>query len=446
MAIMLNEQAGSVTLEQEPGILERMIGWFREHGIEAQVETVTPDLLADTVRQAAAGKWDALIAGGGDGTVSLLAGNLAGKNIPLGVLPLGTYNHFARDLNLPLELEEAIRSIAESKPRAVDLAEVNQHFFVNNSSIGIYPRAVAERETLRRQTGGGKRLLMVWAGIKVLMRRPLVRVRLEMEGKVTERTTPFVFVGNNCYTLGLREDKLRSVPGRRVFVRIRRPGHRDLGPGAAGVARFAQPAAEFRRTGFVAHRRTSHPYPQAAGARGPGRRSHAPPITPLLPHSPAGLTGSRAGIADGHRGAHFGPPFWDGRAPDCRGAAAGAEPAVTGLAGGKWRSDAARRDGASSWPPDNSCDRLPTPQLIVPGNHDIPLFDVVRRFVAPLRRYCRLITNELNPLLPERGDDGAGPEHGPFIDLEEWPDFGRANGADPGNVCTGDRAERSRSW
>lgn len=207
---MLNEQAGSVTLEQEPGILERMIGWFREHGIEAQVETVTPDLLADTVRQAAAGKWDALIAGGGDGTVSLLAGNLAGKNIPLGVLPLGTYNHFARDLNLPLELEEAIRSIAESKPRAVDLAEVNQHFFVNNSSIGIYPRAVAERETLRRQTGGGKRLLMVWAGIKVLMRRPLVRVRLEMEGKVIERTTPFVFVGNNCYTLGLREDKLRA--------------------------------------------------------------------------------------------------------------------------------------------------------------------------------------------------------------------------------------------
>jgi len=219
MAVVINQKAGSIAMQQEPGILARMVDLFRGFGVAAEVELLEVDRMAETARQAIAGKWDALVAGGGDGTVSALAGILAGTKIPLGVLPLGTYNHFAKDLNVPLDLENAIRSVALSEPRPVDLAEVNKHFFVNNSSIGIYPHAVEEREMMRRQTKLSKQVLMIWAAVKVLFRRPLVRVRLEMLEEQVKRTTPFVFVGNNCYSLGLTADKLRPcLDGGCLFV------------------------------------------------------------------------------------------------------------------------------------------------------------------------------------------------------------------------------------
>jgi len=67
------------------------------------------------------------------------------------VLPLGSLNHFARDLNIPADLDKAIAVIAARRTRAVDVGSVNDRVFVNNASIGVYPSIVEAREELRRR-------------------------------------------------------------------------------------------------------------------------------------------------------------------------------------------------------------------------------------------------------------------------------------------------------
>ena len=90
-----------------------------------------------------------LIVGGGDGTISAAAGALAGTGTALGILPLGTLNHFARDLGIPLDLDEAALTIARGKERRVDVAEMNGRTFINNSAVGLYPLMVIDRERSR---------------------------------------------------------------------------------------------------------------------------------------------------------------------------------------------------------------------------------------------------------------------------------------------------------
>ena len=113
-----------------------------------------PDELFDALAEAAkAPGLDALVAGGGDGTLSCAAGHLAGTGRPLGILPLGTLNHLARDAGIPAELEEAAAVIAAGHVREIDLAEVNGRVFVNNSSVGLYPDMVRLREAEQERNG-----------------------------------------------------------------------------------------------------------------------------------------------------------------------------------------------------------------------------------------------------------------------------------------------------
>jgi diacylglycerol kinase family enzyme len=141
----------------------------------------------------------AVVAGGGDGTVGSVAGALAGTDRPLGVLPLGTLNHFAKDLGIPLTLEEAARNVCEGRAVPVDLGEVNGRVFVNNSSLGLYPRIVRRRERLQAREGSGKWPAFLRAALAVLRRYPFLHVRLDADGHEIVRKTPFVFIGNNEY-------------------------------------------------------------------------------------------------------------------------------------------------------------------------------------------------------------------------------------------------------
>ncbi|MEO5735178.1 MAG: diacylglycerol kinase family protein [Rubrivivax sp.] len=95
--------------------------------------------IAVKVTQAISQRADVIVAGGGDGTVSAVAAALTGGDIALGVLPLGTLNHFAKDLGLPLTLDEAVRQIAAGQTTRVDVGGVNGRVFVTNSSLGLYP-------------------------------------------------------------------------------------------------------------------------------------------------------------------------------------------------------------------------------------------------------------------------------------------------------------------
>ena len=125
--------------------------------------------------------------------------------MPLGVLPLGTHNHFAKDLHIPLALAEAAGVIAANHRAAVDVGQVNDRFFINNSSLGMYPHAVLVRNAHRKSNGPWKWAAMTRAAIKVFRRFPMVQVRLTSQNTTVSRKTPMVFVGNNRYELdGLR--------------------------------------------------------------------------------------------------------------------------------------------------------------------------------------------------------------------------------------------------
>lgn len=141
-----------------------------------------------------------VVAVGGDGTVSSVAAVLAGTETPLGILPAGTLNHFARDLGIPTDLPAAAAVIAKASPARVDVARLNERVFVNNSSIGLYPAMVRVRDRLMTR-GWPKRAALVAGSLAAVWQFPNLRLRLSTSGAGVVTRTPFVFVGNNSYEL-----------------------------------------------------------------------------------------------------------------------------------------------------------------------------------------------------------------------------------------------------
>ena len=196
MTILLSAGAGRGAIRHSRQFLDAFV---RSRGIVPTIHVIRRgEEIARLVEQALKGGEKLIVAGGGDGTVSAVAGALAGSEAALGVLPLGTLNHFAKDLGIPIDLEAAARLLLTGRIARVDVGEVNGRVFLNNSSLGLYPAAVVERDRKRR-VGWNKWVALAWAAANLFRRMPLWSVRLETEGDETERLTPFVFVGNNEY-------------------------------------------------------------------------------------------------------------------------------------------------------------------------------------------------------------------------------------------------------
>jgi len=177
---------------------------FAAAGVDADIRLVDPEEIFDALAEGAkAPGLDALVAGGGDGTLSCAAGHLAGTGRPLGILPLGTLNHLARDAGIPAEIDEAAAVIAAGHVREIDLAEVNGRIFVNNSSVGLYPDMVRLREAEQERKGRSKRLAMLSASLTTLRHFRRHRLWISAEGLEAPIHTPLLFVGNNRYAVNL---------------------------------------------------------------------------------------------------------------------------------------------------------------------------------------------------------------------------------------------------
>jgi diacylglycerol kinase family enzyme len=204
LTVLLNAAAGPAAASEGSAVVTRVREAFQRSRLDAEVLEIGHEALTAAARRAAASDADVVVLGGGDGTLGTGAAALVGSQKPLGILPLGTLNHFAKDLGIPLDLDEAVATIAGGHVKEVDVGEVNGRIFLNNSSIGLYPSAVAEREELRHRHGGGKWPAMFSACLDVFRRFPLLAVTLRVEdGAAVAVTTPFVFVGNNRYDMRL---------------------------------------------------------------------------------------------------------------------------------------------------------------------------------------------------------------------------------------------------
>jgi YegS/Rv2252/BmrU family lipid kinase len=198
VACIVNERARSNGAAQ---LTERVTALFREHGAKAETIVVRHGReLTPIARRFAEGGCRTIVAAGGDGTVSAVAAALVGTQASLGVLPLGTLNHFAKDVGIPLDLDAAVETIISGESRLVDVGELNGHIFINNSSIGLYPAIVQERSE-GQSRGMSKWVAFVHALYSVMRRAPSFHADLHADGKFDSADrTPFIFVGNNPYT------------------------------------------------------------------------------------------------------------------------------------------------------------------------------------------------------------------------------------------------------
>jgi YegS/Rv2252/BmrU family lipid kinase len=197
--VIINSGSGNVLGDETAkSIRDRFIA----HGIRANVQIAKNGGEIERLAKHAVEDADVIVAGGGDGTISTVAVAVAKAGKTLGVLPLGTLNNFSKDLDIPQTLNGAVATIATGETKLVDLAEVNGRTFINNSSIGLYPRIVLSRVEQQR-LGRGKWSAAFWATLQMFRLSPFLKVRIELDGKVFLRKTPFVFVGNNEYEMDL---------------------------------------------------------------------------------------------------------------------------------------------------------------------------------------------------------------------------------------------------
>ena len=230
VAIVLNAGSGHGTASKAAEQLKEI---FAAAGREARIRLVTGQESNAAMRDAVEAGCETLVVGGGDGTINCGASAVVGRQIPLGVLPLGTLNHFAKDLGIPLDLEEAAKVVLEGVVCQVDVGEVNGRIFLNNSSLGVYPAIVRLRDKYST-SGRGKWIAALWAGLTVLRRSPFMAVRIVADGETIVRRTPLVLVGNNEYRMvglqaGSRDSLARGKLALYVLNAERRPGLLWLG-------------------------------------------------------------------------------------------------------------------------------------------------------------------------------------------------------------------------
>ena len=164
-------------------------------------ETDRGDRLIHLARQAVAEGFDIVVAAGGDGTQSAVAGALAGTGTMMGVLPGGTFNYFARDLGVGETIEEGLETLQDARPRAVDIGQIEDLVFLNNVSLGAYPHILKTREGIYKRWGRS-RMAAYWSVLVALRRlRNPMRLTAKVDGQERRFTTALVFVARSAYQL-----------------------------------------------------------------------------------------------------------------------------------------------------------------------------------------------------------------------------------------------------
>ncbi|HVG25732.1 MAG TPA: diacylglycerol kinase family protein [Thermoanaerobaculia bacterium] len=193
--LFLNRNSGA---KLPPGEIDALREETTQAGIEI-VELSKEIDCAQEIRARARRGVKLFLAGGGDGTIHHVLQAVVQTDSVLAVLPLGTYNHFARDLGIPLDWREALDVALNGASRQVDTARINDRFFVNNVSIGLYPELVAKREERGRDYPRWKaRLLAVYT---TLRKYPHVTLHVETQHHNEVLRTHVFMISNNRYDL-----------------------------------------------------------------------------------------------------------------------------------------------------------------------------------------------------------------------------------------------------
>lgn len=188
IVVVYNQKSGSALPARKLRKLFEAVG-FDVLRMIAISDTLARDLSSYIKK----GLWIAAV--GGDGTVSAVASHLVGSKAVLVPIPGGTLNNFTKDLGVDQDIEQAVSHASVNKAKTIDIASVNGTYFLNNSSIGVYPRSLVVRESMQDHVG--KWPAAIYGVIRTLVRFRTYNVTVDDRSVVT----PFVFVGNNDYKL-----------------------------------------------------------------------------------------------------------------------------------------------------------------------------------------------------------------------------------------------------
>ena len=194
IAVVRNPSSGLAT---DASTLEKAL---RSAGLSADVLDSPNGGGANAALDRIAAEHDIIVAAGGDGTVSAVASAAAKAGKTLAIIPTGTLNHFARDAGIPTNIDQAIAIIRHGVERGVDVGSVNDHFFLNNVSLGNYPRMVHERDAQERR-GKSRTVATTIAVAKTWWHLRKLTAVLTIDGREVVRRSPFFVIGNGSYTL-----------------------------------------------------------------------------------------------------------------------------------------------------------------------------------------------------------------------------------------------------
>jgi diacylglycerol kinase family enzyme len=196
-AIVVNRQAGTVRSMGEESVRARVTDAFGDQVELAFLDAAEMD--GHIRRLVAEGAISRLIVGGGDGSVAGAAEILAGTQVALGILPLGTMNLMAQTIGLDLDLAAALGQLHAAEVKQVDAGRANGRLFLHHVAFGLQPRMVLIREKLGYRSRLTKMLAAVRASVAVLLTRRAMRLGLTVDGKPLELKTTGLIISNNVY-------------------------------------------------------------------------------------------------------------------------------------------------------------------------------------------------------------------------------------------------------
>ena len=202
LSMIYNEKSGFHSAKNDE-VYEQLMTYWSDCGFEIQVFDIASEndisILINKVKQRHQSKDNhgVIVAAGGDGTLNAVASQLLHQDIPMGIIPLGTFNYVARVLDIPIDVMAAAEVIAKGQPRKIHVAKINEHIYLNNASLGLYPLFIEKRE-LYNQKFGRFPLHAYTSGLDVLIRdRKELKLEIEVDQKRYPVKTPLLFFGNN---------------------------------------------------------------------------------------------------------------------------------------------------------------------------------------------------------------------------------------------------------
>jgi diacylglycerol kinase family enzyme len=169
-------------------------------GRAGDIVLAEPANLAVASRQAAfkaAVTHTAVVAVGGDGTISTVSQAAHAEGCAIGVIPMGTFNYFARTHGIALDIAQAMQTVLYSAAMPVQVATVNKQVFLVNASLGLYPTLLEDREAYKARFGRSRWVALGAACVTLLRAHRQLRLHIELGAAVHDVRTTTLFVGNN---------------------------------------------------------------------------------------------------------------------------------------------------------------------------------------------------------------------------------------------------------